>query len=90
MARNKLKETTFPSLNQTGETSSLDLILGYVHVDHIFFRGARQNWGWCSGALNKAAFPLTPSLDALLLLWGSLSCKHKSSTSKAKDKSPAK
>ena len=57
----------------------------------IFFLGGRgKNWGWCSGALNKAAFPLPPSLDALLLLWGSLSCKHKSSTSKAKDKSPAK
>ena len=90
MPKIKSKEETFPSLNQTGESSSLDLILGYFHVGHIYFREARQNWGWCSGALNKAAFPLPPSLDALLLLWGSLSCKHKSSTSKAKDKSPAK
>ena len=40
-----LKSKIFPSLNQTGESSSLDLILGYFHVAHIFFRGARQKLG---------------------------------------------
>ena len=67
MARNKLKETTFPSLNQTGESSSSDLNLGHFQkiVDHMR-RGARKNSGWCSGAS-------APSLDTILLLWGTLS-----------------
>ena len=41
----KSKEETFPSLNQTGEGSSLDLILGYFHVDHIFFSGGASKLG---------------------------------------------
>ena len=82
--RSKSEEETFPSLNQTGESSSLDLNLGYFQKFLIICVGGRaQNSGWCSGALDKAS----PShIVTLLLLWGTLSCKHKSSTSKAKDK----
>ena len=52
-ARYKSKEKTFPSLIQTGESSSLHLKLGYFrHVDHMC-RGARGFRDDVQGPLTK-------------------------------------
>ena len=77
MPKIKSKEKTFPSLNQTGERSSLDLNLGYLwkNVDHVR-RGARRKIRHgVQGALNKAS---------LLLLRSSSSWKHESSQAQAR------
>ena len=88
------EEETFPSLNQTGESSSSDLNLGHSPSTfrtqpsksrqcvggraHFFSTGVQGPLTWLFSLF--CLLELRDLLESILLCWGSVSCRHKSST----------